>query len=274
LINHIYRFFLFIYAVSISAQNKYSWTDNPSNLNVSKIPVPSGYSRIQCSKGDFSDWLRNIPLVEEDRAVLLYNKTPKNRQDVHFKIIDIDLGKENLQQCADAVMRLRAEYFYSKNLHDSIVFFFTNGFKASWNKWKEGYRIKISGNECSWYKSAIPDASYYQFRKYLNIVFNYCGTYSLHRDTYKSKSKPNPGNFYVQGGFPGHAAIIVDVCYHPESGKYFVLLAQSYMPAQEIHILKNLSNTKLSPWYEWNSDGSILTPEWAFPPNSLHSFTR
>jgi hypothetical protein len=40
--------------------------------------------------------------------VLLYNGAPKFRQDVHAAVIDIDVGTRDLQQCADATMRLRA----------------------------------------------------------------------------------------------------------------------------------------------------------------------
>ncbi|MCB1180221.1 MAG: hypothetical protein KDK36_21765, partial [Leptospiraceae bacterium] len=38
---------------------------------------------------------------------------------------------------------------------------------------------------------------------------------------------------------------------------------QSYMPAQEIHILRNFTNPTISPWYEFPSS-TIRTPEWDF----------
>lgn len=50
------------------------------------------------------------------------------------------------------------------------------------------------------------------------------------------------------------------------------LLAQSYMPAQEIHILKNPNNENLSPWYQI-PDGQVLeTPEWTFQTTELRRF--
>ena len=45
------------------------------------------------------------------------------------------------------------------------------------------------------------------------------------------------GDIFIRGGFPGHAVLVVDMAIHPVSGQKAVLLAQSYMPAQDIHIL-------------------------------------
>jgi hypothetical protein len=43
------------------------------------------------------------------------------------------------------------------------------------------------------------------------------------------------------------------------------LLAQSYMPAQEMHILKNPINKDISPWYDLLEIGEVInTPEWVF----------
>ncbi len=51
------------------------------------------------------------------------------------------------------------------------------------------------------------------------------------------------------------------------------MLAQSYMPAQSIHIVKNLENDKISPWYELNESEMILdTPSWNFYYAELRSF--
>jgi hypothetical protein len=56
-----------------------------------------------------------------------------------------------------------------------------------------------------------------------------------------------------------------------ESGKKLYLLAQSYMPAQEIQILINRNNRLISPWYELK-EGDIFTPEWTFEPSDLRRF--
>src|SRR6185436_12971449 len=72
-----------------------------------------------------------------------------------------------------------------------------------------------------------------------------------------------PGDVLIQGGYPGHAVLVLDVA--EGSGRRFVLLGQSYMPAQQFHVLKNLKSVSLSPWYDAaDLDGGLATPEW--PP--------
>lgn len=56
------------------------------------------------------------------------------------------LAKKDLQQCADAVMRLRAEYFYDQKAYDKISFTLTNGFKVDYSEWIKGNRIVVNGN--------------------------------------------------------------------------------------------------------------------------------
>mgnify|MGYP000020221978 CR=1 FL=1 len=53
-----------------------------------------------------------------------------------------------------------------------------------------------------------------------------------------------------------------------QSEKLF-LIQQSYMPAQEIHILKNITNASISPWYSTNFSEELKTPEWTFHKNQL-----
>jgi hypothetical protein len=55
-------------------------------------------------------------------------------------------------------------------------------------------------------------------------------------------------------------------------GKKIFMLAQSYMPAQDIHIVKNPVNEKISPWYEVKETEKIFTPEWIFKKEHLRSW--
>ena len=48
------------------------------------------------------------------------------------------------------------------------------------------------------------------------------------------------------------------------------LLAQSYMPAQEIQILRN--PVAESPWYRAAASGPLPTPEWPFRYEELRRF--
>ena len=65
--------------------------------------------------------------------------------------------------------------------------------------------------------------------------------------------------------------IVVDVAVNSERKKIF-MLAQSYMPAQDIHIVRNPLNEKMSPWYEIGEVEKIITPEWIFKKEQLRSW--
>ncbi|MEM7513255.1 MAG: DUF4846 domain-containing protein [Bacteroidota bacterium] len=94
------------------------------------------------------------------------------------------------------------------------------------------------------------------------------GTWSFEKELNPiSMSEAKIGDVFIQGGFPGHAIIIVDEAINTIGEKVF-LFAQSYMPAQEIHILKNPNDPALSPWYTLN-EATLLTPEWSFPSESI-----
>lgn len=101
-----------------------------------------------------------------------YNGEEKPNK-VAAAVLNIDIGNKDLQQCADAVMRMRAEYLYKTKQFDLLHFNFTSGFKADYSKWRSGYRISVKGNNVSWIKTTKESESYQSFREYLNIVFTY-----------------------------------------------------------------------------------------------------
>ncbi len=63
--------------------------------------------------------------------------------------------------------------------------------------------------------------------------------------------------------------LVADVAINPVGEKQ-LLLAQSFMPAQDMHILKTPSPENASPWFAVPAMGEpLVTPEWIFPPGSL-----
>lgn len=269
--------FIFLINVSIFPQSdKYRWLEPsvPYKSSVNKIALPAGFVRISYPPGSFQDWLQHLPLKDSSAFVKLYNGSLKSNQHAHFRIIQIDVGKNDLQQCADAIMRLYAEFLYAQKQFTKIAFNFTSGHRAAFSNWANGFRPKVKGNQVNWQKTAVADSSYSGFRAYLNTVFMYAGSYSLSREL-KSIPKPDDlevGDIFIQPGFPGHAVMVVDLAKNPENAEKIFLLAQSYMPAQEVHILKNLENRKINPWYRVNEGEKLLTPEWTFNWTDLKRF--
>lgn len=72
--------------------------------------------------------------------------------------------------------------------------------------------------------------------------------------------------------FPGHAVIVVDMAEDQNNGRKVFLLAQSFMPAQDIHVLKNPNDKTLSPQYDLNFGKILETPEWTFSNTELKGF--
>lgn len=214
--------------------------------DIASIPLPEGFKRTDEPGTSFGGWLRALPL-KKDPTVYLYNGSVKPNQDAQFAVINISVGNKDLQQCADAVMRLRAEYLFSQQQYDKISF---------------------TDNEGTVYKFDRPFTRE-RFNTYLQRVFGMCGTASLSKQL-----KPvgimdmQPGDVLIKGGFPGHAVIVMDMAQNTKGEKIY-LLAQSYMPAQDIHILKNPSDEDLSPWYHLNDNVEIITPEYYFTNDQL-----
>jgi hypothetical protein len=238
------------------------------------IKTPVHCKRFPQSAAAFGSWLRELPL-KKDKKVHLYNGELKENQEAQFAIIDMEIGNRDLEQCADAVIRLRAEYLYHEKRLQEIFFHFNNGSEASFLKYAAGFRPIIKGNVVSWKRSAAGDSSYKTFRAYLDLVFTYAGTAALYKDLRPLAELKDiqPGDVFIQRGTPyGHAVIVADVAVDSLSGRKYFMLAQSFMPAQEIHILKNPSDEELSPWYAIPETEEFETPEWTFAKTDLRRF--
>ncbi|MFM9908591.1 MAG: DUF4846 domain-containing protein [Chitinophagaceae bacterium] len=218
---------------------------NPYN-RVEAIPLPNGYSRIPLETGSFGEWLRNFPL-KESRTVYLFNGTRKRNQSAQFAVLNLSTGNKDLQQCADAVMRLRAEYLYEQKKYSSISFSDNNG---------TNYQLSEPVNRIV-------------FDKYLEKVFTWCGSLSLKKQLKSiDMAAIVPGDILIKGGSPGHAAIVMDVAINRKGQKIY-MVANSYMPAQDVHIVVNPTNKDLSPWFAMDADLSVDLPEWSFTVRQL-----
>lgn len=217
--------------------------------------------------------MQNTSLKPHGTLVHYYSGEEKSNK-VAAAVLSYDVGNKDLQQCADAVMRLRAEYLYKSKQFDLLHFNFTSGFKADYSKWRSGYRISVKGNNVGWVKTTKESESYQSFREYLNIVFTYAGTASLTKELKQiSLSQMQIGDVFIKGGSPGHAVIVIDMAVNPKTNKKVFMIAQSYMPAQDIHILINQNKPAISPWYDLvDFAEEIETPEWTFDKNQLKRF--
>lgn len=222
---------------------------------------------------DYGTWLLNQALRPVGYNTHYYNGIEKYNK-CQTGVLKFDFIGKDLQQCADACIRIRAEYLWSKKQYDKIHFKNTPGFNIEYRKWAEGYRVHFDKKwNASWSKDAKQDYSYANFKKYLYFVFTYCGTLSLSKEMQTiNLSEIQPGDLLINGGSPGHAVTVLDVLHEKNGNGIKLMLCQSYMPAQEIEILANPYAWN-SPWFEirdaYNPPTVIETPEWDFEGNCV-----
>lgn len=230
---------------------------NPDGMTVeSRFALPEGFVRVALEENSFAAYLRHLPL-EADGAQVLYYDGRTKPLNVHAAVIAMDTGKRDLQQCADAVMRLRGEYLFAQKQFAAIHFNFLGDGKPRYYK-----------------DHSDSTHSYKSFRKYMNYIFAYANTASLKAELKSVHfNEMKIGDVFIQSGNPyGHAVIVVDMARNPDTGLFIFLLAQSYMPAQQIHILKNPNRPRISPWYTSTFTGPLDTPEWTFQKTDLRRF--
>jgi hypothetical protein len=219
----------------------------------SRFNVPEGYTRVEPNEGSFGKYLQNLPLKPHGTVARHFDGTEKNNSSAYCAVVDLPLRGNPNHQCADAVMRLRAEYLFSEKRYNEIEFLYVSGHKSNYVSYLGG-RTPTSNNLWS----------------YMCVVFQSANTYSLNNQM-KSKDKDNLeiGDVFIIGGFPGHVVIVVDKCVNKEGNVKF-MLAQSYMPAQDIHVL--VGDDSNGPWYDLDFGDYLFSAEYTFSKDQMKSF--
>lgn len=245
---------------------------NPEGMTLAtRISAPSGYTRTEEKAESLGEFIRNYGVKEDGAKVLLYDGTEKTNQNAQVAVFTLPIEERNLQQCADSVMRMYAEYFLATKQYDRMVFRYSDGFEAAYSKWIQGYKIKVTDGKATWVANEACNETYESFQEYMRMVFAYAGTYSMKSESIETKlSDIKIGDIFLKGGSPGHVVMVVDTCVDKDGNKAF-LLAQGFMPAQEFHVLKNPLHED-DPWYY--ADEVVypfVTPEYTFEEGSLRS---
>ena len=238
-----------------------------------RILVPENFSRAEYPEGSFSKYIQQYPLKAFDAKIINYDGEEYVYQKGHVGILEVPVPSNGLQQCADALIRLQAEYLWEQNRKSEIGFNFTSGHHCSWTKYAEGYRPKINGNKVTFSKTASANHSEDNFYNYLNLIYMYAGTQSLYDELSKIKKVEDleVGDMVIKPGFPGHIVMIVDKATNA-NGEILFILAQGNTPAQSVHVLKNLSNTAINPWYNLELDAYLEIPTYYFDQTKFVRF--
>jgi len=224
-----------------------------SDTVITRFKAPEGYAQIKVVPGSFGDWLQHLPLKPAGAHTLTYTGAIAATDVYTAAVVDMSVGHEDLQQCADAVMRLRGEYLYHLKKYSDIVFHFESGFRCDYLHYANGFRY----NNGHWVLKAKKDYGYPAFMRYMNLVFAYAGTLSLDKELHKVQNPDDvrTGDVFIKGGSPGHCFIVMDVVENSRHKKRF-MLAQSFMPAQSIQVLQYRS-----PWFSMDIPSEIAYGE-------------
>ena len=239
-----------------------------------RILPPESFHWQQEAKDSFAEFLQNIPVEPDGTPILDYHGTPVGNQGKHVAVLTYDVGTKDLQQCADAVLRLRAEYLYAQQRFDEIAFHFTSGDLFSWNDYKRGMRAVVDKNKVTFVQSAEPDDSYPNFRRYLDALYMYAGTISLFHETEPilHDSLLKAGDIIITPGSPGHAVIIIGHAIH-DNGDHVFLLAEGLTPAQSIAVITNPLAPDINPWYRLSVKSTVTTTaNNVFLKTAIHAF--
>jgi hypothetical protein len=238
--------------------------------NIREISLPQGFNYIYEGDSLYGNWLLDLKL-KKNRTVYHYDQTPKANQHVQYAVLDISVGKKDLIQCADAAIKFRADYLFENHRYHEIKFKATSGDELSFESWLKGIRYKEKTGKLIPYTTNKTITNIQtEFNSFLEVVFTYCGSYSLSKQLTRVNdiNLLQPGDLFVEGGFPGHAVTVMAVSKN-NAGKTIFLLSQGYMAAQDIHILNNYADPEISPWYNASEINPLNTPEWKFEIENL-----
>ncbi|MEP6584068.1 MAG: DUF4846 domain-containing protein [Ginsengibacter sp.] len=212
-------------------------------------------------------FLQHLPVKKG--IVVDYNGNAVANQMKQDGIVQFDVGKADLQQCADALMRIRAEYLFSQKRYDEIGFHFVNGHYYSYDDYCIGLRVMPAGKSLTFVSLDPCFKTHETLRKYLNIVYCYASTISLAKEL-KKTNEFAIGTVVIHPGSPGHCFIIVDEAPDSAGNKVFKLV-EGYSPAQSIYVLSNLEEPQISPWYHLTK-GTITTSSCRFIDYQMGKF--
>lgn len=211
---------------------------------ITRFKLPAGYQQQKVEPGSFAEYLQNLPLKPEGTKTKTYRGAIAATDIFTAAVVDLSVGKVDLQQCADVVMRLRGEYLYQQMKYNDIAYHFESGFNCDYVHYANGYRYNTQIGR--WMLKGKKDYGYANFMRYMNLVFSYAGTLSLEKELkpVKNPDELKAGDVFINGGSPGHCFIVMDVVENSQHKKQF-LIAQSFMPAQNLQVLQYDGN----PWF-------------------------
>lgn len=226
----------------------------------SRFATPPGWERATPEPGSFGEWLRALPLAAPNTPVKNFKGEEVRAGDDEYvaAVVAIDPGRLDLQQSPDIVIRLHAEWLWSKDGANAIEYRGATGLDMPFSRWIKGQRLVATGPSVFWQvraRAAEPDHA--MLREYLDSVFTWANSTSLAQQAARVESDAlQAGDFFVHIGSPGHAVVVLDVALKA-SGERIALLGQALNPSQNVHVLRP---GRATAWFSLRPERPVLTP--------------
>jgi len=232
-----------------------------------RVAPPPGFARVVLDADSFGAWLRLLPLAPAGTPVRDYRgavRYPAEDRRI-LAVSTLDLSAADLQQCADTVLRLHAEWRWARG-HRDHRYRAAAGTELALARFVAGERVTADGPRLVWQRGHPRAMDHAALRDYLDMVFAWANTGSLARDARPvSAAELRPGDFFVLPGSPGHTVLILDLAVAPD-GRRRALIGQSYMPAQGFYVLRGPD----AGWFALELPAPLATPFWVpFPWEAL-----
>jgi hypothetical protein len=227
----------------------------------SRFKPPPGYTRVPVQPDSFGAWLRGLPMAPADTAVTRFDGTVTRPADDEYLagVVAIDLGTTDLQQSADALVRLHAEWLWSRGARGEISYPGATRLSMPLARWEKGQRVVAEGANVYWALRAEPvTIDYAEFRHFLDQVFTWVNSTSLTRRAARVEDPASlaPGDFFLHTKPPGHVAVVLDLAAKP-SGERLALLGQALSPAESIHVVRP---GRATAWFSLRPGRDLFTP--------------
>jgi hypothetical protein len=224
-----------------------------------RIKPPPGYSRAPVAAASFGEWLRSLPMAPADTAVTRFDGSishPANDEYV-AGVIAIDIGNVDLQQSADVLIRLHAEWLWSLGKKDAISYPGGPKLLMPLARWEKGQRVIAQGANVFWAVQSKPvEADYGEFRRYLDAVFTWANSASLVRGTEIVPPEAlQAGDFFLHTKPPGHVAIVLDIAEKP-SGERLAILGQALSPTESVQVIRP---GRATAWFSLRPGHAVIT---------------
>jgi len=227
-------------------------------------PPPPGTVRVPPADA-FGRWIQRLPLRAPGTPVLAHDGRQIHGH--YGRVVDMPMVSGDLQQCADALLRVRGEWMRDAGQGEAVRFYATSGDVLPWQRYAQGDRPYVDGRHVRWRNGV---ASGGDWDAYLSKVFDWAGTISLkaHETVPVEGRGPRPGDILVRAGSPGHAVLLVDVATRGE--QTFILFVESYMPAQDLHVEEGPIS---GGWWAWDPSGADMDLRtWTFSAGDLRTW--